>query len=278
MTDEQSPKARMSPHGPEVYRQADNLAFEERLADRTASREAAFLLPHLRAGMQVLDVGCGPGSITIGLAEAVAPGQVVGIDIQPATVERARDLAAKRGVNNVRFETADIYALPFPDHTFDAVFANAALMHLREPMRALVELRRVLRPGGIVGVRDQDWGATIRTPMTPLLKQWRTISMRTRPHENNLMARDYRRLLLDAGFARTEAGASLECAGTPHETIRHAAFLKAQLQGVAKRALAEGWVDEATIEAIAAEFDVWARRPDAFFAVTWCEAVGWAGE
>ena len=70
--------------------------------------------------MRLLDVGCGPGSITLGLAEAVAPGEVVGVDLQPAQVEQARALAAERGVANVRFEVASAYALPFPDAAFDA--------------------------------------------------------------------------------------------------------------------------------------------------------------
>src|SRR5262245_36429606 len=121
----------------EIYSQQANPAFEAALAARTASKDAAFLMPHLRSGMQLLDVGCGPGSITLGRGEVGAPGQVVGIDIQPALVEEARARAAAREVATARFEVADIYRLPFPDSSFDAVFANGVLMHLREPRRAL---------------------------------------------------------------------------------------------------------------------------------------------
>jgi SAM-dependent methyltransferase len=70
-------------------------------------------------------------------------------------------------VANVRFEVADPYQLPFPDHSFDAAFAHAVLTHLREPVRALVEMRRTLRPGGIVGVSDWDFGAFLVSPVTP---------------------------------------------------------------------------------------------------------------
>ncbi len=109
----------MSEHVPEreLYSYRGCATFEARMANRTASQEAAFLLLHLQAGMHVLDAGCGPGSITVGLAAAVAPGEVIGIDVQPSQVEQARALAAQRGVTNVRFEVTNIYELPFPDLT-----------------------------------------------------------------------------------------------------------------------------------------------------------------
>jgi len=261
----------------ESYSQRANPVFEAELALRTAAEEGAFFLPHLRAGMRVLDLGCGPGSITLGLAEAVAPGEVVGVDFQPAQVAQAQALSAARGVMNVRFEVADVYRLPFPDGSFDAVFAHAVLMHLREPVRALVEMRRVLRPGGIVGVRDSDWGGRIHVPATRLLEQWYALTVRVRQLNGGdpFMGRHHRRLLLEAGFARAEATVSVWSDGTPEKTRRRASFLKAQLQGFAPTALSEGWMDQTTVEAVAAEFDAWAERSDALYAETLCEAIGW---
>jgi len=261
----------------ESYSQRANPVFEAELALRTAAEEGAFFLPHLRAGMRVLDLGCGPGSITLGLAEAVAPGEVVGVDFQPAQVAQAQALSAARGVMNVRFEVADVYRLPFPDGSFDAVFAHAVLMHLREPVRALVEVRRVLRPGGIVGVRDSDWGGRIHAPATRLLEQWYALTVRVRQLNGGdpFMGRHHRRLLLEAGFARAEATVSVWSDGTPEKTRRRASFLKAQLQGFAPTALSEGWMDQTTVEAVAAEFDAWAERSDALYAETLCEAIGW---
>jgi SAM-dependent methyltransferase len=264
----------------EIYTQQANPAFEAELAARTASRDAAFLLPHLRPGMRVLDVGCGPGSITLGLAEAVSPGEVVGVDIQPVQVEQARALAACREVRNVRFEAASVYALSFPDRCFDAAFANGVVMHLAEPVRALAELGRVLRPGGIAGVRDPDFGASLYAPMTPLLERLLALRVQVRRHNRGdpFRPRHYRRLLLEAGFTRAEAGASVEAAGCAAKTGRHAAFLKAMLQGFAPTLRAQGWLDQAAIDAMAAGIDTWARRPDAFYATTWCEALGWLSE
>jgi ubiquinone/menaquinone biosynthesis C-methylase UbiE len=269
----------MSNAAAEIYSQQANPAFEAELAARTASEDAAFLIPHLRPGMQLLDVGCGPGSITVGLAEVVAPGHVVGIDIQSALIAQARARAATREVATVRFEVADLYRLPCPDASFDAVFANGVLMHLREPVRALAELRRVLRPDGIAGVRDPDFATSIYAPMTPLLEQWLALRVRVRLHNGGdpFLSRHYRRLLLEAGFARAEASASVDSAGAQETIQRHAAFLKAQLQGIVRTALAQAWMDQVAGDAAAAEIDAWAQRPDAFSAMTWCQAVGWVG-
>ena len=261
----------------ERYSQRANPGFEAVMALRTAEKEGAFFLPHLRAGMRILDVGCGPGSITLGFAEAVAPGEVVGIDFQPSQVVQARALSAARGIINARFEVADVYRLPFPDGAFDAVFANAVLWHLREPLRALAEMRRVLRPGGIVGIRDCDWGGRIHTPMTPLLEEWYDLTVRIRQRNGGdpFMGRQHRRLLLEAGFVQPEASVSVWSAGTPEEVRLCAAFLIAQLQGFAATALEEGWIDQPTVEVVAAEIEVWAGRPDAFYLDIYCEALGY---
>jgi len=106
--------------------------------ERTADREAAFFLPHIKPGMRLLDFGCGNGAITVGLAETIAPGEVVGIDVESSQVERAITLAKDRGVKNVRFEVGSVYELPFPPASFDAAFAHAVLQHLNDPLRACV--------------------------------------------------------------------------------------------------------------------------------------------
>src|SRR5262250_1908224 len=89
-------------------------------AQRTADEAAAFLLPHLRPGMRLLDVGCGPGSITRGLAQRLAPGEVVGLDLSRETLAAARADAAARGLTNLTYAEGSVYELPFPDASFDA--------------------------------------------------------------------------------------------------------------------------------------------------------------
>ena len=118
----------------------------EWMAQRTASRELAFLLPHLAPGMAVLDCGCGPGSITVGLAEIVAPGQVIGLDTEPRQLEAARRLAQQRGLSNLRFEQGSVYELPFPDASFDVAVAHGvSLSDLDDVRLYLAELRPVAR-------------------------------------------------------------------------------------------------------------------------------------
>jgi SAM-dependent methyltransferase len=226
--------------------------------------------------MKLLDVGCGPGTITVGLAEAVAPGEVVGIDREPGQIERARGLPEAQS-GRIRFEVADAYALPFPDEYFDALFTHTVVMHLQRPIDALQEMRRVLKPGGVIGVRDQDWETTLLAPPSPLLEEWK--QLRSRVHNlgggDAFRARNSRQLLLEAGFVRTEGSASVTSAGTMEATRQQAVFSVAQLAGTGKRAIKEGWIDEAKLEAMRKEIEAWGERPDAFYVRTWCEAVGW---
>ena len=103
--------------------------------------------------MKVLDVGCGPGSITIDLARLVPHGHVTGVEYVPDPLDEARTLAAAQSVTNVSFEIGDIHSLPFPDDSFNVVHAHQVLQHIADPVKALQEMRRVTKPGGIVACR-----------------------------------------------------------------------------------------------------------------------------
>ena len=151
-------------------------------------------------------------------------------------------------------------------------------MHLADPLRALAQVRRVLRPGGIVGIRDPDFGAVLYAPMTPLLQRWLELRVRVRQHNGGdpFFGRKHRRLLLDAGFVDVAAGASVDSAGTADTVQRHASFLKAQWVGLARTAVTQAWIDPTQVDATLAEIDAWSLCPDAFVATTWCEAVGHA--
>src|SRR5262249_30851069 len=152
----------------------------------------------------VLDCGSGPGTITLGLAEAVAPGAVVGVDLRADQAAAARAHAAAGGGAHARFLARDLRDLPIPDAPVDAAYARGVFIYLREPLRALREIRRVLKPGGVFGVRDRDEGSRILAPTSPLLAAMHALEMRLLRHQggNPEYARHQRRLLREAGFAR----------------------------------------------------------------------------
>lgn len=137
------------------------------MAARALETHGAFFLPYLEPGLDVLDLGCGPGTITLGIAEAVAPGTVIGVDQGGEQLDLARTEAARRDLGNVRFAAGSCYAIPLPDASVDRVFANALMEHLAEPERAVAEMRRVLRPGGVAGLCSPDWGGFLLSPTSP---------------------------------------------------------------------------------------------------------------
>ena len=138
---------------------------------RTAENSSAYLLPELRPGQRLLDVGCGPGTITADLALMVAPGEVVGIEPSADVVAQAQEHARPRS-GDLHFEVADLFDLGSPDASFDVIHVHQVLQHLADPVAALVELRRVLAPGGVLGARDSDYGAFAWAPADPVLDRW----------------------------------------------------------------------------------------------------------
>jgi SAM-dependent methyltransferase len=234
-------------------------------------------LPEARHGL--LDCGCGEGTITVDLAALVAPGQVVGIDIAADTIQLARQLAADRGLTNVRFEVGSVYELPFADNSFDAVFSHALFEHLTDKPKALGEIRRVLKPGGFFGVRAPDSSARISEPPDPLIDQFWTLfdKIRDKLGGESKVGRRLCGLLHHTGFTQVRGSASFEWYGTPDSLLWFAELISrfAVDSPYATEWLARGWTERETLEQISAAWKGWAARPDAFAATAWCEAVGW---
>ena len=243
---------------------------------RTIENSAAYLVDRLEPGRSLLDVGCGPGTLTVDLARRVAPGRVVGVDSVEAIVEQARS-DVPDGVANVSFEVGDVYALDFEDGTFDVVHAHQVLQHLNDPVAALRAMRRVCRPGGVVAVRDADYQAMTWYPSNDRLDRWlalyREVAVANGGHP------DAGRYLLhwvhEAGLSQVEASASTWCFATPKERewwgglwadrIRQSSFADHAIEtGLATRSdlddLAAGWLD-------------WAANPESWFTVPHHEVV-----
>jgi len=184
---------------------------------RTAENSAGYLLARLPTDARVLDVGCGPGTITVGLAARVPGGAVVGIDAAAGVLALARQEADRQGQRNVRFQVGDAYHLAFDDAAFDVVHAHQVLQHLSDPVGALAQMRRVCRPGGLIAARDGDYGGMFWFPEDPELAEWRALYQRVaralggEPDAGRRMLSWARA----AGFDTIEASASSWCYATP---------------------------------------------------------------
>ena len=139
---------------------------------RTAENSAAYLLPHVQPGMDLLDVGCGPGSITIELASLVAPGRTVGIDSATAAIDAAK---AAPGATAVDFRVADLMSGDLATGSFDVVHAHQVLQHVPDPVVALQQMARLCRPGGIIAARDADYAAMTWFPDSARLDEWQQL-------------------------------------------------------------------------------------------------------
>ncbi len=266
-----------APQGQEKYVHGYSAEHRAFLSSRTAAREAAFFLPHLKPGMRLLDCGCGMGALTASLAEYLAPGEVVGFDREQSQVEAATAWAAEKGVKNVRFEIGNIYEIGYPDASFDAVFAFTVLEHLREPKRAMREMRRVLKPGGVIGLQDPDYEAQLQAPASPALAE--IMRMMRRFGEENASpyyARHQREYLLECGFSRTEAFAVAVGGGQPGMSpFMFRNIIKPTIESIRPWLVEKGLASNAHLDEILAEAAVWSERPDTFFALMQCAAVGW---
>ncbi|MFM9372282.1 class I SAM-dependent methyltransferase [Streptomyces sp. Da 82-17] len=238
---------------------------------RTAANSAAYLLGELKPHMAVLDVGCGPGTITADLAALVPEGRVTGVDAAPGILDRARATAAERGLDNVEFAVADVHALDFPDATFCVAHAHQVLQHVGDPVQALRELRRVVKPGGIVAVRDSDYAAMTWYPQVPGLDDWHGLYQRV-ARANGGEPDAGRRLkswALEAGFTDITATSSTWTYTTDEERAWWSGLWAERTtdSAYARRATEGGHADEAQLAEIADAWRTWGEAPDGWFAV-----------
>lgn len=238
---------------------------------RTAEDSAAYLLPHLRPGLSVLDVGCGPGTITAGLAARVAPGAVTAVDQADDVLAVARFEIEQHRLTNVAFATADVHRLDFPDDTFDVVHAHQVLQHLTDPVAALREMRRVCVPGGIVAARDADYSGFIWFPELPALDLWRDLYQRM-ARANGGEPDAGRRLpswARQAGFGDVTTSGSLWCYATAESREWWGGMWADRIvnSAIARDLLRLGLATAAQLEEIAAAWRAWAADPDGFIAI-----------
>ena len=236
---------------------------------RTIENSAAYLAPHLQRGLRVLDVGCGPGTITAEIADRVGPdGSVVAIDASADVIALASET---QGRANLTYAVGDVYAIDAADNSFDIVHAHQVLQHLGDPVAALVEMRRVCKPRGIVAARDSDYTGMAWYPRVPELSEWLELYCGiTRGNGGDPDAG--RRLLAyahAAGFDDVTPSAGVWCFATPPDRAWWAGLWADRVveSSLAEQAVGGGHATQADLERIADAWRAWASDPDAWFAV-----------
>ena len=252
-------------------------------SSRTAQNSAAYLLKYLRPTMHILDIGCGPGTITTSFARLVPQGHVTGIDYVSAdsdVLAKARQHAAEQGITNITFAHGDICNLEgIPDDTYDVVHCHQVLQHVVDPVKALKEMRRVAKPGGLVAAREADSKSFAWYPETETMEAWIRVyqdvarANRTEPDAG-------RRLVawaLEAGFARGAIDATVGawCYSTAEERAWFGGMWADRTVNstFATHALEKGLADREKLESIATHWQEWTAREDGWFALMHGEVV-----
>lgn len=244
---------------------------------RTAENSAAYLLPHLKSGATLLDIGCGPGTITADLATLVTPGRVTALEVTDDALDLARAEIARRALETVDFATGDVHALDFPDDTFDVVHAHQVLQHVGDPVTALREMRRVTRPGGVVAVRDSDYAAFTWFPQLPELTEW--LDLYEKVARGNGGEPDAGRRLLSwahaAGFTDVTATSSTWCFANPEDRQWWGGMWadRVLVSDLARTALSSGAATQEDLQRISQGWKTWATDEDGWISLLHAELI-----
>jgi ubiquinone/menaquinone biosynthesis C-methylase UbiE len=246
---------------------------------RTAENSAAFLLPKLTPDKTLLDVGCGPGTVTIDLARVLSSGHVTGIDISEEVIEIARESLKVSGVRNVDFNVDNVYDLSFAENSFDVVYAHQVLQHLSNPVGALEEMRRVLHKGGLLAVRDSDYGVFSWSPDDPRLDRWMEIYQQLTKlnHVDANAGRHLHSWVRRAGFTSLEVSTSNWTYYRPEERAWWGQLWadRIRVSEFARQALEYELTTEVELQQLAEAFLKWADDEDGFFNLVHTEVLAW---
>ena len=251
--------------------------FQKMLRVRSGETHAKHLLPRLKPGHRVLDFGCGPGNISVGLAKAVEPGEFQGIDMEASQIDLARSAASAGGHTNATFHVGSVTALPFEDNYFDVAHCHAVLMHVPDTAAALAEVKRVLKPGGIISSREMIVGSSFLEPSTEnTAVAWATFAGLLAANGGHpRMGKDLKGILLDAGFTDVEATASFDTFSRPESVAVLHTFINEWFFSphVIAAATAFGVATQEQFDVWREEMDQWRDHPSSFAALAFGECI-----
>ena len=243
----------------------------------TAENSAAHLLPYLRPGLRVLDFGCGPGTISVGLARAVAPGEMHGVDMEESLIEMARSLAASWGQDNAMFHVGDVTDLEFEDSFFDVAHCRSVLMHVPDTAAVLSEVKRVLKPGGIIACREMICDSAFTYPDFGIMERsWDMFSDLVAADDGHpQMGKDLKGHILEAGFVNIRMNASFSVYNSPGEIASIYRLINQWLLSpeVAEAAIKYGASSESLVNNLQVAYDKWKEHPGALFTFAYGEAI-----
>lgn len=246
---------------------------------RTAQNSAPHLLPYIKPDMKILDVGCGPGSISIDLAKLVPTGHVTGVEYVSDPLEGARKLAQEAGVSNITFKTGDIHALPFEDSSFDIVHAHQVLQHIGDPILALREMKRVAKVGGMVVCRES--ASMTWYPPNEGIQLWKDLTGKMgrekggNPHPGSMI-----HVWAEKGgfkLADVQRSAGTWLYSTPEEREYWGGSMeeRARSSGFSRKAVEEGYATSEELEKIANGWREWVEDADGWFGMMHGEILCW---
>lgn len=275
--DGQAPTAQAPDSSTGEYRLAGDAPTRDLFNRRTLERDAAHLAPRLRAGMRVADLGCGAGSLTLGIAAAVQPGQVIGVDLQAGVIERARAAATDAGLRNVLFKVGNIDGLQLPQASFDVVHFSGTLGYLKDPLAALKLAFQALKPGGLVAAREPqkggDWFGGPCAEAIALFFRVAILSWRGDGGDPCLGLR-LGSLLHQAGFQQIEQRPLYSPALSDVQATAKAVLPALDRVELRERAVSRGWVTRATWDRLAEQIATWAADETSVAALAECSAIG----
>ncbi len=251
-----------------VLATGDQAAYRLRIVNEVhgADTEAFLRRAGIRPGLRVADIGCGVGVVSAWIGEQIGrDGELVGVDISEAQVEQATRLAQERGIGHARFHTASADATGLPADRFDLVFCRFVLMHMERPEDGIREMRRILKPGGVLAVEDGDFTAPYCFPPIPAFNRafelYRAVGEAR--GQRFQIGRELYRLVLEAGFRE------------PEVTLAQPAFVRGDAKRLPEWTLSEcapvlieaGLTTQEEIDRLTAELQSYAEDESTFIAM-----------